>query len=230
MTSPALAHKMRVLAARATANAVPGQVVDRHTSDAHRLIRAKLDEDRRRLKAIQSREAKIALKRELLPDYDDYANAVIGSGVGVQDEVLSYIMTWRIDVGDFDGAFVIAKYIIEHKLSTAERFKRTPGTFVAEETAIAALRAYARQETFPVATLEAAHELTETCDMPDQVRAKLLFATGRHLIEHDSSRAIALLRKAVDLHEAVGAKKDIEQLAARLRREGSNEPPSSDGT
>jgi len=45
----------------------------------------KLDDDRRRLKDIQSTERKIDVKREILPDYDDYVAGVLAGNAGVQD-------------------------------------------------------------------------------------------------------------------------------------------------
>jgi len=236
MPSPAQLHKMRALATRATATAVPGSAVGRHTSDAHRLIRAKLDTDRRQLKAIHSIKAKIELKRKLLPDYAPYISGVIAAGVGVQDEVLAYIMLWCFDVGDFAAALPIARYVLEHQVTLPEGHKRTAATAVAEEAAIAALGAAREQRTFDVRILREAWTITRKHDMPDQVRAKLLFAAGRQLKDERPKLALILLRAAVGYHEAVGAKKDIERLEARVRREsipagdaGTTEQPSNDG-
>lgn len=233
MPSPAQLHRMRVLAAQGTAHAAPGSAVGPMTSDAHRLMRAALDEDRRTLHMVQSTERKIEIKRGLLPKYDEYVAAVIGAGVGVQDEVLGYVMTWRMDVGDYAGAFAIARYILEHGVALPSRFSRTPATLVAEEPAQAALRAYTANQPFDVAVLREAYEITDGADMPDQVRAKLLFAMGRHMAADQPTEAIALLRRAVELNENVGAKKDIERLETRLKNAGSDpaggkteQPPS----
>jgi hypothetical protein len=68
--------------------------------------------------------------------------------------------------------------------------------------------------------------------MPDQVRAKLHFAIGRHLAKAGTDDATALdhLRRAVELHDKVGAKKDIEQLERKLRNgsgiAGNKQPPT----
>ena len=221
MLSPAQAHLMRVEAARATAKAAPGVVVDASTSRAHRLMRAKLDTDRRRLQQVQSVERKIAIKREILGDYDAYVSGVLASGQGVQDDVLGYVLTWRIDVGDYAGALAVARYVLDHNLSLPDRFERTPATLVAEEPAVQALKAYDAGKPFDVGVLETILALTASRDMPDQVRAKLHFAIGRHLAEHDPSAALEHLRRAVELHDKVGAKKDIEQLERRLRQTAS---------
>lgn len=235
MLSPAQAHLMRVEAARATANAAPGAVVDASTSRAHSLMRAKLDTDRRRLKQVQSVERKIAIKREILGDYDAYVSGVLASGQGVQDDVMGYVLTWRIDVGDYAGALDVARYVLDHNLSLPDRFERTPATLVAEEPAVQALKAYETGKAFDVGVLQTILALTSSRDMPDQVRAKLHFAIGRHLAAKAPQTALEHLRRAVELHDKVGAKKDMEQLERRLRQTESgpnagNTSPRSRGT
>lgn len=234
MPSPAQMHLMRVGAARATAQAAPGARVSEDTSRAHALMRAKLNEDRRRLKAVQSVERKIAVKREILPEYDAYITGVLASGRGVQDEVLGYVLCWRIDVGDFAGALPLARYVLSHHLALPDSFQRTPATLIAEEPAEQALKAYAAGKPFDVSVLRDVMELTAAEDMPDQVRAKLLFALGRHLADAAPGEALAYLRRAVELHDKVGAKKDIEQLERRLRNSPSDtsatESPPPSGT
>jgi hypothetical protein len=208
---------MRVQAARASANAAPGAVVSRSTSQAHALIRAKLDADRRRLHQLQSVERKVAVKIELLPDYADYVAGVLASGNGVQDDVLGYVLCWRIDAGDYPGALDIGRYVLQHNLSLPDRFARTPATLLAEEPAVQALKAYAAKKPFDVDVLKQIEALTRDRDMPDQVRAKLLFAMGRLQKECDPAQALANLRRAVELFDGVGAKKDIEQLERQLK-------------
>jgi len=233
--SPAQAHLMRVEAKRATAQSAPGAEVDASTSRAHNLMRAKLDADRRRLKLVQSVERKIAIKREILGDYDAYVSGVLASGQGVQDDVIGYVLTWRIDIGDYSGALDVARYVLDHNLSLPDRFERTPATLVAEEPAVQALKAYDAGKPFDVEVLETILALTATRDMPDQVRAKLHFAIGRHQAEHAPQSALDHLHRAVELHDKVGAKKDIEQLERRLRQSESgpsagNPSPRSRGT
>lgn len=232
MTSPAYRHRMRVEAGRATANAAPGAVVTRSTSQAHALMRAKLDTDRRRLKEVQSIERKIEVKREVLPDYADYIAGVLASGNGVQDDVIGYVLTWRIDIGDFAGALDVARYVLDNNLALPDRFERTPATLIAEEPAVQALKAYDANKAFDLDVLREVFALTESRDMPDQVRAKLHFALGRHLAKlgTDDSAALDHLRRAVELHDKVGAKKDIEQLERKLRNAsgpvGNKQPPT----
>jgi hypothetical protein len=224
MLSPAQAHLMRVEATRATATAAPGSPVNETTSRAHRLIRAKLDTDRRRLKQVQSVERKIGIKREILGDYEAYVSGVLASGQGVQDDVLGYVLTWRIDIGDYAGALEVARYVLDHNLSLPDRFERTPATLIAEEPAVQALKAYDTGQPFDVTVLQTILALTAERDMPDQVRAKLHVAIGRHLATDDPALALEHLRRAVALHDKVGAKKDIEQVERRLRQSDAGTP------
>lgn len=233
MATPAQRHLMRHQSAQATAKAAPGSTVGKSNSHAHALIRAKLDADRRRLKNIQSIERKITAKRDMLPEYKDYVAGVMASGVGVQDEVLAYVMCWAIDVGDFALALPLAAYVLKHDLSLPDRFERTAATLIAEEPAEQALKAFAASVPFDVAALWEVFDLTEHHDMPDQVRAKLHFAIGRHIAATHPTLALDHMRKAVALNDKVGAKKDIEQLERQLKKSGasaSTESPATTGT
>jgi len=216
---------MRVLATRVAANAAPGLPERSGEARLQSLMAMKLDSDRRRLKMIQSTQRKVEAKRELLPAYDEYIAGVLAANAGLQDDVVGYVLVWRIDVGDFAGALPLARYVLKHNLKLPDRFERTVATYVAEEPAVQALKAYAAQQPFDVAVLREVVELTTPYDMPDQVRAKLLFALGRHLRESDPAEALNVLVRAVELHDNVGAKKDIEQLRTQLRNT-TNTPPT----
>ena len=93
--SPALRHKARALAAKAAANAPEGHLT---AGSAYELMLYKLAEDRRRLKQIQSVKQKIALKAEILPEYQDWIDGVLSAGKGAQDDVLTTLLVWCIDV------------------------------------------------------------------------------------------------------------------------------------
>lgn len=225
---------MRVQAARATANSAPGTTIRSDTSRAHALMRAKLDTDRRRLKEVQSIERKIEIKREVLPDYAAYVRGVLSANRRVQDDVLGYVLCWRIDIGDFEGALEVARFVLDNDLSLPDRFERTPATLIAEEPAVQALKAYDANKPFDLDVLFKVNELTAGRDMPDQVRAKLHFAIGRHMarIGDRDSEALFHLQRAVELHDKVGAKKDIEGLQRKLRHASGpagDTSPSTDG-
>lgn len=105
--SPARQHRLRVQAEQAAREG--GSV--RHAS-GYDLMLLQLAEDRRRLKGVQSTVKKAEIKVELLPKYAAWAEGVLAAGGTQQDDVLMYVMLWRIDAGDYAGAFTVDE--IEH--------------------------------------------------------------------------------------------------------------------
>ncbi|BAU74398.1 phage terminase small subunit [Metapseudomonas furukawaii] len=225
MSSPARQHFQRVTAALEAAQA--GRDDSMEGANAYELQLAQLLQHRLRLRQIQSNQGKAELKRQLLPEYAPYLQGVLAEGRGAQDEVLTTLMVWHIDAGDYKGALDIAAYVLEHQLVMPDRFQRTTGCLVAEEIAEAALKAQKTGEHFDLATLHRTALLTVDQDMPDEVRAKLHLAMGRAtlagLTEEEPGRpgqvaaGIELLKRAIELHSACGGKKDLEQ-AERLQK------------
>ncbi|MFH4410280.1 phage terminase small subunit, partial [Acinetobacter baumannii] len=68
---------------------------------AYELQLMQLNNDRARLKQIQSTENKIKLKAELLPTYAPYIDGILEAQSGVQDEILTEMMIWNIDTSNF---------------------------------------------------------------------------------------------------------------------------------
>lgn len=234
MASPAQLHRTRVLAAQAAAKAALGPVMSTAEANMVSLMYKKLDEDRRRLKGIESIERKIQAKRELLPDYEPYIEGVLASGVGEPDEIVSYVLAWRFDVGDYTGAFDVAKYVIAHGLPMPDKHARKPPAFIADEVAEAALRALKADKPFERAVIERALEVTDGCDMPDQAKAQLYKALGyAYRAEEMPAEAMEALKRAIELDAAVGVKRDIELLERQLRnagKTGTTEQPPAGGT
>jgi len=169
--SIAQAHQRRARAAMEAAKTAPQQSMAGATAYEHQLNQ--MLQDRLRLKAIQSNEGKAALKAQLLPEYIPYVEGVLAAGNGAQDDVMTTVMVWRVDVEDYSGALDIADYVLKHKLIMPDRFERTTGCLVAEEIATAALKAQKANGSFDLSILHRTVELTDAEDMPDQARAKL---------------------------------------------------------
>ncbi|MGR2680027.1 phage terminase small subunit [Chromobacterium haemolyticum] len=221
--SHARAHYQRASAAKASALAAEDGPIN---CTAYELMLAKLAEDKRRLKQIQSMEGKAAVKREVLPDYAPWVEGALEGGRGQPDDVLMTVMTWRIDAGDYAGALDIAEYALVHGLPLPDQFSRTTSTVVAEEIADAAKRARDGQQPFDLQTLTYTAELTDKHDMPDQVRAKLLKEAGLILAEHAPAAALEHLRRAQQLDNRVGVKKDIERIERAIK---NSAPPPAGG-
>ncbi|MBJ2176914.1 terminase endonuclease subunit [Pseudomonas veronii] len=219
-------HYQRVTAAIESAATEPTQTMAGATAYEHQLNQ--LLQDRLRLKQVQSNQGKAELKRQLLPSYESYVQGVLEGGQGAQDEVLTTVMVWRFDAGDFTGGLDIATYVLEHKMVMPDRFARTLGCLVAEEVATAAFKAQKVGEPFDLAILHRTAELTDAEDMPDQARAKLFLAMGRATLEGITEEApgqpgkvqagVDLLKKAIALHDACGGKKDLERAERLLNK------------
>lgn len=215
MISPARAHMMRVQAEQAAAQTPAGESLK--NCSAYELMLLKLAEDRRRLKEVQSMEAKAEVKRKLLPDYAPWVEGAISAGKGAQDDVLMTVMLWRIDAGDYSGALDIAEYALPYQLVMPDRYMRTTATTLAEEIADAAKRARDGKQPFDLAILQRCQSLTEAEDMHDQVRAKLHKELGLLQEEVDPAAALANLSRAKALHDKVGVVKDIERIEKAIK-------------
>ncbi|SFQ06790.1 terminase endonuclease subunit [Pseudomonas sp. NFPP28] len=224
--SIAQAHQRRARAAMEAAKTAPQQSMAGATAYEHQLNQ--LLQDRLRLKAIQSNEGKAALKAQLLPEYIPYVEVVLAAGNGAQDDVMTTVMVWRVDVEDYSGALDIADYVLKHKLIMPDRFERTTGCLVAEEIATAALKAQKANGSFDLSILHRTVELTDAEDMPDQARAKLYLATGRATLDGITAEepgqpgqiqaGIDLLKRAIELHDGCGGKKDLDGAERLLKK------------
>jgi hypothetical protein len=211
MKSPAQRHFERVSAEQAAASAAPGESLA--GANAYELMLVKLSTDRRRLKSIASIEQKIKVKRdELLPEYVDYVTGSLSGGRGAQDDVLTTVMIWRIDAGDYAGALDIARYAIKHRMTLPDQYDRPLATAIAEEFAEAALADFKKGIAIDFVQLGEVAELTAPADMHDQVRAKMHKAIGYAVQSTDSALALQHLRRALELDSRVGVKQDIARI------------------
>ncbi|WP_206185395.1 phage terminase small subunit [Sphingosinicella sp. CPCC 101087] len=227
----------------ASAAAAVGQAATRQSSGPaateYELQRAGLGQDLAQLREIQSIEAKIERKRELLPKYDPWVagvlEAAVENGKGVQDDIVAQTMVWAIDCGDFARALPRAAYVLRWSVTLPERIERTAGCFIAEEVAELALKTRNAGQPFPLEILLEVEELVDGQDMPDQVKAKLQKAIGLEL--HAAAESIELggdgpagakpaaidatlkrYRRALELDAKAGVKKRIEQLEREQRK------------
>jgi hypothetical protein len=218
MTSPAMRHRERVLAAQASAEAASngaGTV----SGSAYELMLAKLAEDKRALKLIKSIEQKIAVKAQRLPEYQAWVEGVLQADQPVQDDVFATVMVWHIDTGDVDGALVMAEHMLTHNLQLPEHYQRDLATLVVEE--IAERAGLADGGNVTAAQLLQVGQLTDGRDMPDEVRAKLHKAIGLALRDESPAQALDHLQRALQLNARLGIKTEITKLQKQLA------PPAS---
>ncbi|MGK3569857.1 phage terminase small subunit, partial [Escherichia coli] len=136
----------------------------------------------------------------------------------LQDDVLMYVMLWRIDAGDYAGALEIGRHALRHGW-VMPLGNRNVQTVLAEEMADAAQSAMLAATGFDAALLLQTLELTDGLDMPDQSRARLHKAIGAVLSESNPASALNHLNHALQLDPRCGVKKDKQQLERRLRND-----------
>lgn len=238
MISPARNHYLRATAAQAAAADEAANPL-RHAT-GHELMLAQLAEHKRQLKQIQSIERKADAKRSMLPAYAAWVQGVLESGAGLQDEVFMTVMVWQIDVGDFAAALPLATYAIRHGLVMPDTYQRTTACLIAEEYSTMAIKAAEAGQPVDVAALGEVAELVADQDMPDEVRAKLHKALGyvhAGLVERAPAdrrqalreTALGHLRRALELHDKVGVKKDIERLEREIKNAATAVAKEGDG-
>lgn len=215
MTSPAQRRYHQVVAAQAAAAAVPGEALS--GSNAYELMLAKLYDDKRRLKEIQSIERKIDVKREVLPEYDSWVSGALEGGRGGQDEVLVTVMIWRLDAGYYDEALRIANYVVKHELVMPDQYERTVPTVIVDEISDAALRDQKNGQTFSLQILDEVQRLTGDFDMPDQARSKLHKALGHEYhATGNLAQALQHYEVALRLNERIGVKRLIDDIKKEI--------------
>lgn len=223
MITPAQQHWQNVMAQRAgRAN----EGVDHAACTAHEEVLYRLRLAQARLKAIQARSAKAAIKKELLPDFSGWIEGTLEADGGQQDEVIATLMVWAIDCGDLPLALRIGAYVVRHNLIMPDNFGRTAATVLTEEICNPVLTqagtdADADLSAF-IEPLDTLWEIVANQDIPDEVRAKLCKACAfarRGLTDADNmASSLKLLREAMHLNPNAGVKREIATLSRALKK------------
>lgn len=228
--TPAQRHRARILAAQQAAAAAASDPHGPMQGAEHELMQAQLHAHMRTLKGIQSVARKIDAKRTMLGDFDNYVDGVLEADAGAQDPVVTTLLVWQLDVGNWRQGLQLADYCLRHGLQLPDQYQRDLPTLLLDEVSEAAI---AGQLTGAdaLAALAQVDLLTQDKDAPDQARAKLLKAIGWAAIgktaTHDVDTkqlpldaveiALPRLQRAIALHAQVGVKKDVERLERRLK-------------
>ncbi len=213
MTNPFRAHTRFIQGQEAARTGGNG----RHAK-GYDLMLLQLNEDRRRLKGIQSTVTKAQIKVEVLPKYSAWVEGVLSADGAQQDDVIMYVMLWRIDAGDYAGALTIGRHALKHGWVMPVG-KRNTATVLTEEMADAAKAAMLAGNPFDAYLLLQTLDAVDGEDMPDQSRARLHKSIGWVQTESSPLSALNHLKHALQLDERCGVKKDIEQLERKLRKD-----------
>ena len=188
-----------------------------------------LNSDKNRLKNIQSKQNKVELKRQLLPNYKPYLHGILEVKPGVQDAIVTEMLVWSIDVGEYDYALDLAEYVLEHGLKLPDRFERSEACFITEDIADEFLKVLKTGVSIDITVLERLESLItdesldkSKRDMPDEVKAKLYLAlgkaemrliTGEQLVDLvHATRARDFLEQACKLDDKCGGRTDLNKM------------------
>ncbi|MBB6191522.1 hypothetical protein FHS51_001749 [Sphingobium wenxiniae] len=252
-------HRDRILAAQSAASAPDGgaghvpaadlppaagatnaMAADRAAAE----IALRLTHDLRRLKEIKSIDKKVEAKRLMLPEYISWVKGLFeadkGVGTGTAAEVAPTVMVWLIDIGEFDDALDLGEFLLRHDVAMPSRYNRDVATVLVEEIADAAIKVQNAGETFPLAILFRVDGLTDTADMHDEARAKLMKAMGVELLRHAEdveaqeaptalNHALTALREAQRLNDRVGVKDRIKRAEKLLAACAAAAPATEQG-
>ncbi|HBC8453478.1 TPA: terminase, partial [Escherichia coli] len=100
---------------------------------AHEQVLHRLRLAQQRIKGVQAKAAKAALKREMLPGFAGWIDGTLEADGGQQDEVIATLMVWAVDCGDLALALRIGDYVVRHNLTMPDNFGRTAATVLTEE-------------------------------------------------------------------------------------------------
>lgn len=231
MLTPAQKHFQRVMAER------HGKTDEQSDTarTAHEQIMHRLRMDQSALRRVQSDQAKVAMKRQLLPHYEGWIEGTLDGDSGRQDEVIVTLMVWAIDAGDYVLAARIGRYVVTHGLLMPDRFNRTAATVLVDEICdpiLVQVKADDATDVTPyLAVLDDVADFTSGSDMPDVVRAKLCKVRAfalRHGTTDEQTTALELLRQALTLDAGAGVKKEIDRLARVVKKAAA--AAGTDGT
>ncbi|MDM1022061.1 phage terminase small subunit [Acinetobacter sp. VNK23] len=194
-----------------------------------------LNTDKARLKQIQSTQNKVELKRQLIPTYVPYVQGILETRPGLQDEIISEMLVWAIDIHDFGLALDLAEYVLEKGLKLPDRFDRTEACFITEEITDAFLKILKTSVDVDITILDRLESLVSNealppsvRDMPDEVKARLYLALGKAEIrlvtgesEVDVPHAINAknyLEQALELDDKCGGKTDLTKMEKLVQK------------
>jgi hypothetical protein len=227
-----------VAGAVAVAGFAPAMSEEGSAASEYQTQLVQLHEDLRRLSEIQSRDAKVALKGDLIGKYLAWVEGALAAAAegapAPQDEIVVTVFIWAIDIRNWALAEQLGQHVITHNLQLPERFHRTPGGLLVSEIADASINEPGSVPHDLLTRLELG--TGGSWDMKDETRARWYRAIGeswnRQVAAFDPNvesapaggkamlvdAALKALREAMRLHTAVGVKKLVEQLESAAKK------------
>ena len=205
---------------------------------AFELQMMQLNNDRQRLKQIQSTDAKVVLKKALLPNHLPYVEGILEADKSIQDEIFMTMLVWCIDVGDYEKALQLSEFALRHNMIMPDAFKRNTATYAVETIAEAFLKQLKTNAVVDISVLQQVDALIQhpdfdptILDMPNQAKAKLYVALGKATVKliqstdepSDADLVLAqsaqhYLSHAYDLDEKCGGLGDLKSIQKFLEK------------
>lgn len=226
--TPAQRHRQQMLAQqRQKAASAHGAA----SGSQYEQLLARLAEHKRSLKTIASSEGKGQYKAQAVLDFDGWVDGVLKSGTGAADEIFTTMLAWQFDAGNYLRCLELAAYAIKHQLTMPDQFKRSVPVFLIDEYAKAALAGKLKAPWKADQLLEKVITLTDAQDAHDIPRSRLYKAytfarigrlessdIDKDLAPEVAAAALAGLRRALELDDNVGVKKEISKLESYLKK------------
>ncbi|MBF7687751.1 phage terminase small subunit [Acinetobacter rathckeae] len=153
---------------------------------AYQQLQMQLKSDQARLSQVQSTSRKVMLKQDLIENYMPYVNGILEAKPAVDDEIVSRMLIWSIDIADYQKALEIGHYMLTAKLSLPDSFSRKTATFMTEQIADDFLKELKNGSEVDITVLHQLEQLINDenidineRDMPEVVKAKLYLALGK---------------------------------------------------
>lgn len=227
MLSPARRHRLSVMAAISAAITESEFGGVRPDASVYQLQLTELKNDHHVLRGIASEIERAKAKAYVIPKHMPYVDGVITSDAKLEsDDVVTTIMLWCLDVGNYIEGLRIAEYALKHNLKMPDAFSRSTPAIVAEEIGNAARIKFKAGEAFDLDVLLQANLLTTSFDIHDEIRAKLYLAIGRAYLQLENyGSAVEFLALAVKRNENCGGKTELQKAEKLLKKQLEENPP-----
>ena len=140
-------------------------------------------DDIKTLKSIEGTPKKVQFKKDRIDHYLPFVNGVIDSDDGRDSVIVSYMLVWAMDVGNYAEVEKIASYMLKHGLGFPDSLMRASvSTFIARElVAHAPTGSISDDEILSLFGLLVyePNDISSLRDMADAVRKELLVLIAR---------------------------------------------------
>ncbi|WP_299594328.1 phage terminase small subunit [uncultured Microbulbifer sp.] len=225
--SIALRHKAKCLAAaerqqitESKAAEAPKTPVQKSKANHDRtIVETQLERDLELLSERDNVAEKIALKRQLLPNYLPQVDAYLEAGMQHPNPLLVWCLIWLIDVEDIEQALKLANIAIEQQQLMPERFKRDLPTYVAEALHDWAERQYKDQKSadpYFSEVVDAVH--SERWPVAQIIVQGKLYKLAGLFAERngETEKAVQWFERAMEANPRAGVKTRLEKLKTQL--------------